>query len=210
MKRISNYILIQHPSTVTKNRSGYDWLIKKDADKTVFNDLRIKQDLVNTSDCLYVLHFHKLYKGYRFIGGCDDAMEDNEAYLNMVSDSIIAGFQLTQMGMDRNGNIVIKKSKLKSRNRKNLIKRYIKLPYHIRLIHDDCGGYFVEIEEFDGCMSQGETPDKAVSNIHKAMEGWLEYMLESGVAVPDPIEVTDERKHRKKWKGILRKKKEVK
>jgi len=37
------------------------------------------------------------------------------------------------------------------------LQYYIQLPYTIKLIPEEKGYYFAEIEEYDGCMAQGET-----------------------------------------------------
>jgi len=67
---------------------------------------------------------------------------------------------------------------------------YLNQPYHIVLTpdQDDAGrtGYVAEIEELPGCISQGETPDEAVQNLHDAMRGWISVALEDGEQVPEP------------------------
>lgn len=70
-------------------------------------------------------------------------------------------------------------------------KDYIDLPYNIitRYISDESGKYyFATVLEFDGCMSDGATPEEAYANIREAMEGWIETKLEAGMRIPDPIE----------------------
>ena len=70
-------------------------------------------------------------------------------------------------------------------------KDYLGLPYHIiiRLIVDESGSYyFATVQEFDGCMSHGDTYAEAFENIQEAMEGWIETKLENGLSVPKPID----------------------
>ena len=71
------------------------------------------------------------------------------------------------------------------------VKDYLKLPYHIviRQINDEFGSYyFATVQEFDGCMSDGDTYTEAFENIKEAMEGWIETKLEAGFPVPLPID----------------------
>jgi predicted RNase H-like HicB family nuclease len=70
-------------------------------------------------------------------------------------------------------------------------KDYLKLPYHvvIRHITDESGSYyFATVQEFDGCMSHGDTYAEACENIQEAMELWIEAKLEGGFPVPEPIQ----------------------
>jgi antitoxin HicB len=70
------------------------------------------------------------------------------------------------------------------------IDEYLALPYHVRLTPDawDDGtpGWFAEVEELRGCMSQGRTPDEAVESLRDAMVGWISAALEAGEEVPEP------------------------
>jgi len=59
-------------------------------------------------------------------------------------------------------------------------------PYKIVIQKDPHGGFFAEIEDLEGCMTQGETYDEAYRNIVEAMEGWLEVALEKGIKIPEP------------------------
>jgi len=71
------------------------------------------------------------------------------------------------------------------------VKDYLQLPYHIVIRHitDESGSYyFATVQEFDGCMSHGDTYSEACENIQEAMELWIEAKLEGGFAVPDPME----------------------
>ena len=69
------------------------------------------------------------------------------------------------------------------------IEEYLELPYHIVIQHlvDESGDYFATVQEFDGCMSHGDTYDEAFENIQEAMKGWIETKLEGGFSVPVPI-----------------------
>ena len=42
------------------------------------------------------------------------------------------------------------------------------------LVHDaEEGGYWAEVPEFPGCVSQGDTLDELERNIREAIEAWL-------------------------------------
>jgi antitoxin HicB len=70
------------------------------------------------------------------------------------------------------------------------VDQYLDLPYHIRLTpdRDEHGkaGYVAEIEELEGCVSQGETPTEAVESVRDAMAGWISVALEDGRDIPEP------------------------
>jgi antitoxin HicB len=72
---------------------------------------------------------------------------------------------------------------------------YIGLPYHLVLVEDESEdgekGWFAEVEELRGCMSQGRTPEEAVENLRDAMLGWISIALEDGKAIPEPRAETD-------------------
>jgi predicted RNase H-like HicB family nuclease len=66
--------------------------------------------------------------------------------------------------------------------------------YHINLqFMDDESGkyYFATVAEMPGCMSDGETPEKAMENIHEAMECWLMCQIECGDPIPQPMIESD-------------------
>jgi antitoxin HicB len=66
------------------------------------------------------------------------------------------------------------------------VKYYMNLPYKIVIRKDPYGGFFAELEELEGCMTQGETYDEAYQNVIEAMEGWLEVAIERGITIPEP------------------------
>ena len=60
------------------------------------------------------------------------------------------------------------------------------LDFKVFLEPDEDGGYVVVCPSLQGCYSQGETVDEALSNIKEAIELCLEDMEASGEAIPDP------------------------
>lgn len=71
----------------------------------------------------------------------------------------------------------------------NDLEYYMSLPYTIRLIPEEAGGYFAEIEELPGCMAQGETQAETLKNLEKSKRMWLESALEIGKEIPLPEEM---------------------
>jgi len=66
---------------------------------------------------------------------------------------------------------------------------YLSLPYSILLTplsEEDGGGWFVEIPELPGCMSDGESQQEALENIKDAKKLWLESSLIHGDPIPEP------------------------
>ncbi len=63
---------------------------------------------------------------------------------------------------------------------------YLSLPYTVELTQTPDEGWFVRVKELPGCISQGETPEEALSMIKEAMVLWLETALEDGLPIPEP------------------------
>ncbi|MDF9410081.1 type II toxin-antitoxin system HicB family antitoxin [Pelotomaculum isophthalicicum JI] len=67
---------------------------------------------------------------------------------------------------------------------------YLNLNYEIKirkLTDEEGGGWFAEIPLLPGCISNGETPGEAVSNINDAKRCWVETCLELGRSIPEPL-----------------------
>jgi antitoxin HicB len=48
------------------------------------------------------------------------------------------------------------------------------------------GGYYAQVPDLPGCMSDGETPQEAFANAQDAIACWIEMAHEIGRVVPDP------------------------
>jgi predicted RNase H-like HicB family nuclease len=48
------------------------------------------------------------------------------------------------------------------------------------------GGFWAEIPELPGCVSEGETLEETAENIREAAQGWLEVNRELGRDGPQP------------------------
>lgn len=68
------------------------------------------------------------------------------------------------------------------------MKVILSLPYTIELIYGPipADGWFVSIKEWEGCMSQEDSLEAAVTAIRDAQALWLEAALEDKFPVPAP------------------------
>jgi predicted RNase H-like HicB family nuclease len=64
---------------------------------------------------------------------------------------------------------------------------YLKRPYHRVLIPCEGGGWFAYIQEFPGCMTEGETEAEALEKLREAAINWIDIMLEDEQKVPEPF-----------------------
>lgn len=63
---------------------------------------------------------------------------------------------------------------------------YLSLKYPVSIEEAPEGGYFIQIKDLPGCLSQGETIEEALENIEEARQLWIESMYEDGNEVPLP------------------------
>ena len=71
------------------------------------------------------------------------------------------------------------------------VAEYAKLPYTVCLYYDDSESdpvWMAYVDELDGCMSHGDTPEEATAMIREAMEGWLAVAVKYGDPIPPPKE----------------------
>jgi antitoxin HicB len=50
----------------------------------------------------------------------------------------------------------------------------------------DGGGFLATVPDLPGCMSDGETPEEAVTNVQDAILTWIEAAQELGRDIPTP------------------------
>lgn len=55
-----------------------------------------------------------------------------------------------------------------------------------RLSEEDGGGWLAEVPELMGCLSDGETQEEALSNVHEAIRDWIAVAREKGERIPKP------------------------
>lgn len=63
---------------------------------------------------------------------------------------------------------------------------YLKEPYSRVLIPEEDGGYSAELQEFPGCVSQGDSADEALANLDLAAMNWIEETIKHGNPIPPP------------------------
>lgn len=51
---------------------------------------------------------------------------------------------------------------------------------------DEGGGFLATVPDLPGCMSDGDTPEQAVSNVQDAIAAWIEAARDLGHTVPKP------------------------
>lgn len=59
--------------------------------------------------------------------------------------------------------------------------------YARRLIPDESGGFVASIQEFPGCIAEGDTADDAIKNLEEAAASWVEVALSNGYEIRDPV-----------------------
>ena len=52
------------------------------------------------------------------------------------------------------------------------------------LAAEDGGGFVATVPDLPGCMSDGETPREALSNVQDAFESWIEAAKDMGRDIP--------------------------
>lgn len=71
------------------------------------------------------------------------------------------------------------------------IESYMSLPYSIKIIPQEEGGYFAKVEELRGCMTQGDSLEETLRNIEDAKRGWLTVAIKKGIEIPLPEETKE-------------------
>jgi antitoxin HicB len=51
---------------------------------------------------------------------------------------------------------------------------------------EDGGGFVAAVPDLPGCMSDGETPEEALSNVRDAIAAWIDEALALGRPIPSP------------------------
>lgn len=62
------------------------------------------------------------------------------------------------------------------------------MKYRVLIEQDEDGVFVAEVPSLPGCISQGNTRPEALSNIHEAIEGYLESLKAHDEPIPPPIE----------------------
>ena len=73
----------------------------------------------------------------------------------------------------------------------NKLKKYLELNYPMEIIEDpDEGGYVVSYPDLPGCITTGDTIEKAIINARDAKKAWLQAAIEDGITINKPNEVS--------------------
>jgi antitoxin HicB len=51
---------------------------------------------------------------------------------------------------------------------------------------EDGGGFLATVPDLPGCMSDGETPEEAITHVQEAIAAWLEAARDLGHEIPKP------------------------
>ena len=69
---------------------------------------------------------------------------------------------------------------------------YLAMSYRMEIVEDkDEGGFVVSYPELPGCITCGETIERAVENAADAKKAWLEAALEEGIEIHEPGRKSD-------------------
>ncbi len=71
--------------------------------------------------------------------------------------------------------------KLKPKDKLKIVKDSIEYEFEVA----EEGGYLVSVPELPGCLSEGDTFEKAWEMIQDALEGWLHVAKEHGDPIPE-------------------------
>lgn len=59
--------------------------------------------------------------------------------------------------------------------------------YHINIFYsEEDGGYIADIPDLESCSAFGDTPEKALAEVKKAMLAWLKAAKQEGKPIPAP------------------------
>ena len=61
------------------------------------------------------------------------------------------------------------------------------LRYRVLIAEDEDGQFVAECPSLPGCISQGETREKALENIQDAIKGYLESLKKHGDPIPPSV-----------------------
>lgn len=65
---------------------------------------------------------------------------------------------------------------------------YLSLPYKRYLVYDsEIEVYTAGVEEFPGCIAEGETVEEALERLEQNALAWVEVELEEGRSIPQPL-----------------------
>lgn len=78
-----------------------------------------------------------------------------------------------------------------NRSTRKKIDAYLARPYTRFAVPSEDGGFTAGVLEFRGCIAEGDTASEAMVDLEGAMRDWLEECLDSGMAIPEPLQASD-------------------
>lgn len=61
------------------------------------------------------------------------------------------------------------------------------MDYHINIFYsEEDGGYIADIPDLKGCSAFGETPEKALQELEKVKQAWMETAISNNIPLPIP------------------------
>ena len=67
------------------------------------------------------------------------------------------------------------------------LNEYLEMSYRMEIVEDkDEGGFVVSYPDLPGCITCGETIERAIANALDAKKEWLEAALEEGIEIHKP------------------------
>ena len=67
-----------------------------------------------------------------------------------------------------------------------MIDAALAAPYRRELIPNEDGTWFARVAELTGCMTEGDSKEEALANLHDAMREWLRVQIEDNESIPLP------------------------
>lgn len=58
--------------------------------------------------------------------------------------------------------------------------------YTAKIVKEDNDNYLVEFPDLEGCLTEGETLQEALSNAKEALDGWLAASCDRDLKIPEP------------------------
>ncbi len=72
------------------------------------------------------------------------------------------------------------------------LDEYMSMAYRMEIVEDkDEGGYVVSFPELPGCLTCGDTLERAVNNAQDAKREWLIAAMEEGIEIQEPGSLED-------------------
>ena len=67
------------------------------------------------------------------------------------------------------------------------LNEYLEMPYRLEIVKDpEEGGYVASYPDLPGCITCGETMERAVANAVDAKKAWLEAAIADGIEIHEP------------------------